>query len=339
MSDSSIKKKILLLHTGGTLGMDLEGSPDDSEVFLRVARTFAPQIFDIADIHIEIMFNKDSSNMLPQDWISIAKRLFERMAHFDGFVVIHGTDTMAFTASALSFMLKHCPKPVIITGSQRPLKDLRSDAPRNLTNAVEIAAQGKVQEVAIFFDSALIRGNRAKKISIPSFKAFESPNLPVLASVGVKTEYFPQPIPSGVFELDPRIETRILSIPLFPGFDPEIFSTAFRRGIKGLVLQAFGPGDIPLGETSIVTLIRGLLEQGIPTVICSQAIFGRVDLNLYETGRAARDAGAISAHDMTWECAVVKMMVLLGRGLSLSAFRSKFQKNLSGELSEIGTPL
>lgn len=334
MTDSNLKKNILILHTGGTLGMDLEGSPQDSEVFLRVLKTYAPQMFDLAEIKIEIMFNKDSSNMEPKDWIVIARRIQERMDAFDGFVIIHGTDTMAFTASALSFMLKNVPKPIVLTGSQRPLKDLRSDAPRNLTNAVEIATQGKVSEVCVFFDSSLIRGNRAKKISIPSFKAFESPNHPVLASVGVKTEYYPHSIPGGSFEFDPRIETRILSIPVFPGFDPEIFTALVKKGVKGVVLQAFGPGDIPLKGKAIVSMIRGLLEQGIPTVICSQAVFGRVDLNLYETGRAARDAGAISSGDMTWETSIVKMMILLGRGLSISAFRTQFQKNLVGELTE-----
>ncbi len=317
--------------------MDLEGSPQDSEVFLRVLKTYAPQIFDLAEVSIEVMFNKDSSNMEPRDWISIARKIDSLMSLYDGFVVIHGTDTMAFTASALSFMLCNCPKPVILTGSQRPLRDLRSDAPRNLTNAVEIAARGEIKEVAVFFDSALLRGNRAKKISIPSYKAFESPNLPPLATVGVKTEYFPQKLPVGPYLLDPRIETHVISLPLFPGINTELLNGLLHKGVKGVVLSAFGPGDIPMGEQSIVQLIRGLVEEGIPTVICSQAVFGRVDLNLYETGRAARDAGAISACDMTWETSIIKMMVLLGRGLALQAFRTQFQKNLSGELTEVNS--
>ena len=334
MVEAHKRKKILILHTGGTLGMDLAGTPQDSEVFLRVLKTYAPNIFDIANVEVQILFNKDSSNIEPKDWVVIARKLNAQMNDFDGFVITHGTDTMAFTASALSFMLTNLPKTVILTGSQRPLSDLRSDAPRNLTNAVEIATQNAVKEVCIFFDSTLIRGNRAKKISIPSFKAFESPNHPPLATIGTTTEYYSHALASGTFTFDPRIETSVASIPLFPGINTEMFQGLIDRGVRGLVLQAFGPGDIPIAERSVVNLIRNLTERGIPTVICSQAVFGRVDLNLYETGRAARDAGAISAVDMTWETVIVKMMILLGRGLSLQPFRDQFVRDLAGELTQ-----
>jgi L-asparaginase len=287
----------------------------------------------VAEIGLEILSNKDSSNMEPSDWVMIARRLDDVMNDWDAFVVTHGTDTMAFTASALSFMFRNPPKPIILTGSQRPLSDLQSDAPRNLINAVEIAADARINEVCIFFDSALMRGNRTKKVSIPSFKAFDSPNLSPLAKVGIKTEYNYTPLPEGPYGFDPRIETRVLSLPLFPGIDTDLLFELTTTGLRGLVLQAFGTGNIPVEETSVVNLIRSLTERGVPTVICSQASFGAVDLNLYETGRAARDAGAISAGDMTWESVVVKMMVLLGRGLSLEPFRDQFLSNLAGELS------
>ena len=228
----------------------------------------------------------------------------------------------------------HFDKPVIVTGSQKALSELRSDGPRNLIHSVEIAAAGKISEVCVFFDSSLMRGNRAKKVSIPSFRAFTSPNCPPLAEVGVNIEYFPSQIPSGAFHLDPRVETRVASLPLFPGINTELFSGLIDKGVKGVLLMAFGPGDIPLGEQSAVHLITSLVEKGIPTVICSQAVFGTVDLKLYETGRAAERAGAISAKDMTWEAALVKMMVLLGRGLSLEPFRIAFSKNLAGELTD-----
>jgi L-asparaginase len=273
--------------------------------------------------------------MTPADWVLIARSIHERLREWDGFVVTHGTDTMAFTASALSFMLESPGKPIILTGSQRPLIDPKSDAARNLVSAVEIAAEGRVKEVSIFFDSYLLRGNRAKKISIPSFQAFESPNHPPLARVGIKTDYLPAfPAGSGDYRFDPRIETRVACLPLFPGIDPDLFFGLVDKGIKGLILQAFGPGDIPLGEFSVAHLIRTLTEQGIPTVICSQAVFGAVDLSLYETGRAAERAGAITAGDMTWEAALVKMMVLLGRGLSIVPFGTAFRRNFAGELSE-----
>jgi len=331
---SSGKKRILLLHTGGTLGMTLSGQPDDSARFVDSLRQHAPANFEIADLHVEILFNKDSSNMVPGDWLKVARALSQRMSEWDGFVVTHGTDTMVFTASALSYMLPSPSKPIVMTGSQRPMADAKSDAARNLIAAVEIACEARVKEVTIFFDSYLLRGNRAKKVSIPSFQAFESPNLPPLARVGLRTDYVPAPYPSIESNPDFRIETRVAALALFPGMDIELFYGLIDKGVRGLVLKAFGPGDIPLGEHSVVHLIRALTEKGIPTVICSQALFGAVDLNLYETGRAAATAGAISAGDMTWEAALVKMMVLLGRGYPLGAFRAAFRKNLAGELTE-----
>jgi len=327
-------KRILILHTGGTLGMTMRGEPEDAPRFMDSLRQHAPRIFEIAHISFEIVCNKDSSNMTPSDWVELARRLHLRLPEWDGIVVTHGTDTMAFTASALSFMIENPTKPIVLTGSQRPLSDPKSDAARNLVSAVEIATEGRVNEVSIFFDSYLLRGNRAKKISIPSFQAFESPNHPPLARVGIKTDYLPTLRTDGPYRFDPRIETRVACLPLFPGIDPDLIFGLAAKGIKGLILQAFGPGDIPLGEFSVEHLIRSLTEQGIPTVICSQAVFGSVDLSLYETGRAAQRAGAISSGDMTWEAALVKMMVLLGRGLSIEPLRTAFGKSLAGELAE-----
>lgn len=325
-----------MLHTGGTLGMNLQGAPEDGPRFLETLRQHASRAFELADISVEIVLNKDSSNISPADWITIGRRIHDRMSEWDAFVVTHGTDTMSFTAAALSFMLEGLPKPVVLTGSQRPLTDPHSDAPRNFISAVEIAASGRIKEVSIFFDSLLLRGNRAKKVSVPSFGAFESPNFQPLAKTGMKTVFTPEvmPPPARAYRFDPRCETRVLSVPVFPGFDAEMLFPLVERGVRGLVLQAFGPGDIPSGGGAVAPWIRTLTEHGIPTVICSQAVFGGVDLDLYETGRAARDAGAISAGDMTWETCLVKMMLLLGRGLSWGPFRGEFARNLAGELSE-----
>ncbi len=295
-----MKKKIKIIHTGGTLGMKLTGNPEDKDLFLSNLKTHVPQIFELAETHVEILLNKDSSNIHPGDWVRMAKRVVELSASYDAFVITHGTDTMSFSAAALSMMLLNLGKAVIFTGSQKTLSDPRSDAPRNLIHSVEIAASGKINDVCIFFDSSLMRGNRAKKVSIPSYKAFTSPNFPPLAEVGVHIDYHPSPLPMGAFHFDPRVETRVASLSLFPGINTELFSGLIDRGVKGVLLQAFGPGDIPLGEQSVVHLITSLVERGIPTVICSQAVFGAVDLSLYETGRAAERAGAISAKDMTF---------------------------------------
>lgn len=331
----SNKKKLLILHTGGTLGMDLTGEPGDAVLFKERLLKYAPRIFELAEVDVEILFNKDSSNIRPSDWVALARRLDACMDKWDAFVVVHGTDTMSFTASALSYMILNPSKPIIVTGSQRPLMDARSDAPRNLIYAVELAVEGRFKEVCVFFDSLLMRGNRTKKLSIPSFGAFDSPNFPPLAKVGAHTEYSHAALPAGPYSFDPRLETRVASVSLFPGFDVETFFSLTEKNIKGLVLQAFGPGDIPLGEGSVAHLIRHLTEHGIPTVICSQALYGRVDLNMYETGRAALNAGAISAQDMTWEAALTKMMILLGHGCSLQTFRTAFQRPLAGELLEL----
>jgi L-asparaginase len=331
------RKKILLIHTGGTLGMNLTGEPHDTKLFLDILRKKAPQIFEIADITIEVLFNKDSSNIAPKDWVKLAKKIDASLPQWDGIVITHGTDTMAFTASVLSFMFEGLTKPVIITGSQLPLSDQMSDAIRNLNFSVLLACEAKIKEVCIFFDSQLLRGNRAKKISIPSFKAFESPNCAPLATVGTTTHYNSLlPVPEKPYKFDSRLETQILSIPLFPGINCDLFFPLVEQGgIKGLVLQAFGPGDIPLSEMSVVHLIRELTLKGIPTVVCSQAIYGSVDLSLYETGRAARDVGAVSSGDMTWESVIAKMMILLGRGTTLGGFRELFSLNLSGEISPL----
>jgi L-asparaginase len=326
-------KRVLLIHTGGTLGMELSGEPSDQERFLQSLKKNCPEIFEHAEIGLEVLFNKDSSNIHPRDWIMIGDCIHQQLANWDAFVVIHGTDTMAFTASALSYMLPGIQKPVILTGSQRPLIDPRSDAPRNLINAVELAAEGRCREIMIFFDSVLLRGNRAKKVSVSSFGAFESPNFPAIANVGAKVEWTMPESRTTPYSYDPRIETHVASVHLFPGLSVEILLPLLSQRIKGLIVHGFGPGDIPLGESSILHLIRSATEMGVPCVICSQAIYGSVDLNLYATGRNALEAGAISAGDMTWEASLTKMMVLVGRGAGRNRFISDFEASLAGERS------
>lgn len=314
--------------------MNLRGEPEDESRFQSILKEKTPQIFDFADVSIEIVLNKDSSNIRPGDWVRLAKKINSVLASSDGIVVTHGTDTMAFTTSVMSFFFSNPGKPIIFTGSQRPLSDPSSDAARNLTYAVQLAAGDKYSEVCLFFDSWLFRGNRVKKISIPSFRAFESPNFPPLATVGSTIQHSQViPPPGGPYRFDPRLETQILSLPLFPGLNLEFIYPIISKGVKALILQAFGPGDIPLGQGSVEFLIKKLTAEGIPTIICSQAIYGGVDLSLYETGRAAEQAGAISALDMTWESAIAKTMCLLGRGLPLGPFRETFNSNLAGEVT------
>lgn len=331
----SKKKKILILHTGGTLGMELTGRPSDASKFESNIRRFAPQVFDVAEAHVEILFNKDSSNFLPTDWSAIATTLDARMDEWDAFLITHGTDTMAFTASALSFMLKRPSKPIFLTGSQRPLLDARSDAPRNLIYAVELAALGRFNEVCLFFDALLIRGNRAKKTSIPTFHAFESPNFPPLAKAGVSTEFTPYKALKGEYHFDPRISADVDSLSFFPGMKLPPISYFLDKGTKAIILQGFGPGDIPSRPGGPeLSFLAELQEAKIPAVLCSQAIYGRVDPELYEAGRRALDWGVIPAGDMTWESAVCKAMVLAGRKVSYEKFGKEFKRSIAGEISD-----
>lgn len=332
-----MKPRILLLQTGGTIGMTPEGRPDEPAAFARRLRAKLPGLDELAEVHVESVMNKDSSDILPADWVALATRLFAARDDWDGFVVAHGTDTMAFTASALSFMLAGFPKPIIFTGSQRPLGDPLSDAARNLLYAVSFASRAELRgEIAIFFDHVLLRGNRAKKASAGRFDAFVSPNFPPLATVGVRTEFAHEPLRPQVTcapTLDARVEPRVLSLTLFPGIDLELCRPLLREGLQGVLLSAFGAGNIPLGNPRIPEFIRLLTQDGIPTVITSQTFQGAVDLSIYETGRAARDAGAIGAGDLTWEAALTKMMTLLGRGLRREEFQTEFTRNLAGELT------
>ena len=328
------KKDILILHTGGTLGMDLKGEPSDASLFLERVKKYAPRIFEIANISVEIVFNKDSSNIVPEDWAAIATSLDAQMDKYDAFIVIHGTDTMAFTASALSFMLQNPPKPIILTGSQRPLMDARSDAPRNLIYSVELATRSPFNEICIFFDALLMRGNRAKKISIPSFGAFDSPNFPPLAKAGVSTEFFPLQPSAGKYKFNPKMDPSVVNLTLFPGANIPEISFFKKYKAKALILQAFGPGDIPSKPADLISLLEELREHKIPVIICSQAINGRVDPHLYESGRKALEAGVIPASDMTWESVITKTMFLLGQKLSYSEFKDHFVANLAGEISD-----
>lgn len=333
-SSDAPKKKILILHTGGTLGMELTGKPSDASKFADNIRRFAPQVFEVADVQVEILFNKDSSNFLPTDWSAIATTLDARMDDWDAFLITHGTDTMAFTASALSFMLKSPPKPIFLTGSQRPLLDARSDAPRNLIYAVELAAQGRFKEVCLFFDALLMRGNRAKKTSIPTFHAFESPNFPPLAKAGVSTEFTPHQPLEGSYRFDPRISANVDNISFFPGMQLPPVSYFVDKGTNAVVLQGFGPGDLPSKPGGPeMSFLAELKEAKVPAILCSQAIYGRVDPDLYEAGRRALEWGVIPAGDMTWESAMTKAMILAGRKIAYEDFANEFKRSFAGEIS------
>lgn len=330
-------KKILLLHTGGTLGMneDLGKRVFVPPEFAHDIHEHVPQLEQLADIDVEILFNIDSSDIGISHWQQLADRVHKNIDRYDGFVIIHGTDTMVFTATALSFMLKNLPKPVILTGSQRPLSMIRNDARNNLINAVELATSG-INEVAILFSNRLFRGNRCKKISINEFDAFSSPNYPILAQVGLNIEMEDHLLlkPGGRFELLTAFDNRIACMRAFPGAQREYYRGLLKTDVRAVVLEAFGSGNIPLDGKGLLSFIKACTQDGRIVVINSQCIQGSVDLHRYGGGKQALEAGAWSAGDMTVEATMVKLMFLLGNHPGdPRKIQADFAESLAGEIT------
>lgn len=324
-----------MIHTGGTLGMT-GGRPGPLKPghFEEALRERVPELWRIADIRFEIHANVDSSEIDPELWQSLARRIHARIADVEGVVVTHGTDTMAYTAAALSFMLRDLPKPVVLTGSQVPLQEIRTDARLNLIDAVTAAVRGpELPEVAICFDSKLFRGNRARKQKIAEYDAFASPNLPPLGGLGVEVTIAPARPPSGPFRLLDRLEPRIHWMQVFPGIDPAPHVAHLESGaVKGLLVSAYGAGNFPMqGERSLLPLLRAARDRKIPVLVVSQAEKNAVALPLYESGAAALELGAIGAGDMTPEAAVVKLMHALAYGEDVAGVRELLLDDLAGE--------
>ena len=320
------RKRVLIIHTGGTLGMLPRG-----QGFTRDLPHLVPELGVLADVQVESPFLIDSSSTTPEHWQSLARLVAGQMPDFDGFVITHGTDTMAYTASSLSFMLRNLRKPVVLTGAQRPLMEVRNDARSNLLDAVEVATR-RVPEVVICFGGLVLRGNRARKRSLHDLRAFESPNHPGLGEVGVTLRLHRERFlaPRGRFSLHSRLDRRVVHVRLSPGFGSALLGLDVPE-VKGVVLEAFGAGNLPLGKDSPVSTLMEMRKRGIPVVLVSGSEHGGVDLSLYEGGRAARRAGAISGGDMTGEAAVVKLMLALGQEEGLDRIRSFMETPLAGE--------
>ncbi len=339
------RPRILIIYTGGTIGMI-----EDPET--KVLRPFdfnhlmenVPKV-KMLDYEIDNMqFDSpiDSSDMTPDDWKVIAKGIADNYDKYDGFVVLHGTDTMAYTASALSFMLENLRKPVIITGSQLPIGEVRTDGEENMITALQIAAardhdgRPMVQEVAILFENFLWRGNRASKRSADNFNAFCSNNYPPLARIGLDIYYDKDALARSAVQppLNPRynLDTSVISIELFPGLTPESLRHQLATpGIKGVVLRTFGAGNTPT-EPWFVDAIKEAIDKGIYIVNVTQCTSGSVRA-IYKGCDALSAAGVISGRDITFEAAITKLMFLLGIGLPPNAVRSYLNTALCGEMT------
>ena len=330
-------KKILLLQTGGTIAMDItHGEPKlDPSRWSEVLYKEIPELSEIADIHIEQLFFKDSSDVSLGDWVQIIEYVEEQYKSYDGFVILHGTDTMAYTASALSFGLQNLGKPVIMTGSQVPMSNIRSDARRNLVNAIEMATL-PVNEVAICFNDFVYRGNRTTKMSIGDFDAFSSPNFPPLAEIGLNIELnISAPAPQGELSMSTAFDPSVFLLKTFPGLNPALLEKMDLSEVRCIVVEAFGSGNFPVhGDGSLLPFLRRCIEHDTLLIFTSQAAYDAVDLGNYESGRKARDLGALSAGDMTTEATLTKMMYLLGNYEHGEKVKDLFQKNIAGELTE-----
>ena len=334
------KKKVCILYTGGTIGM-----VPTEHGFAPAPGTFARELDAIRDLSsprmpewdlVEFDPLLDSSNITYRQWNQIAGEIEKRYDDYDGFVVLHGTDTMAYSASALSFMLEGLSKPVVFTGSQIPLCELRSDGKDNLITSVLIAAQGKVREVCLYFSNVLLRGNRATKYSADGLIAFASPNYTELARAGISIDYRTKAFlnvdrntPMTVRRLK---NTRLGVIKVFPGIQFDLFTPIVHDDLQGLILETFGSGNIPNYDETLSGLIEEAARMGAIVVVCTQCPQGSVRLGTYEAGSALVRAGAVSGYNMTTEAAVAKLQYLLSQDLPHEQIRELMETSLRGEL-------
>jgi L-asparaginase len=338
------KARVLILYTGGTIGMMADARSGALQAMdLEHLEEHVPELERINVRLGAVAFETpiDSSDMRPEGWVRIAKLIAEHYDQYDGFVVLHGSDTMAYTASALSYLLEGLTKPVVLTGSQLPIGTIRTDGKENLLTAIEIAAareNGKpvVPEVAVYFEYSLYRGNRTVKVHAERFEAFRSPNWPVLAEAGVHIRYDRQallPARTGPLKVHERLDDNVGVIRLFPGIRAEWVRQALNTpGLRAAVLTTFGSGNGPT-DAAFLDALREARERGIVLVNATQCVGGRVEQGRYVTSKAFVDMGIVSAHDMTVEAAITKLMFLFGQGLSAEVVAQRFSAPLCGEVS------
>lgn len=329
-------KKIAIIHTGGTFAMESnkEGLLKPGDYVFDYIKSSVYPLFEEEIEQIQL-FNIDSSLFRPSHWKMLAEKISEIYDLYDAFVIIHGTDTMSYTAAALSFFFENLDKPVILTGSQLPLKAKRSDALQNLVASIEVAKSSGLNEVCVVFNNSVFRGNRAKKRDAWDFDAFYSPNLPKLIKLGIgmeKKEHLFIHKPSGIFEINTKMNDKVVLIPFFPGLDFSLlFPVVKENKVKGIVIEAYGSGNIPSDNPGLEELFKEAAEKKIPIVVCSQSPMGKVNLHLYEVANKADYYGLISGADMTREATLVKLMVALGRFNDLKKISKFMSLNIAGE--------
>ena len=334
-----MRKHIYIAYTGGTIGM----KPSDhgyipapgflSQTLAKMPEFHRPEMpyFTIHE-YAQLM---DSSDMSPSDWQRIADDIAVNYERYDGFIILHGTDTMAYTASALSFMFEDLSKPVIVTGSQIPLAELRSDGQVNLLNALYIAANYPIAEVSLFFNNRLLRGNRSRKVDADGFNAFDSPNFPPLLEAGIDIR-----LNAGVLATTTKMTVSVSQVQsqpiglvsLYPGISHEIIKNTLLQPVKALILLSYGVGNAPQNPALLAQLAYAA-QQDIVVLNCTQCLRGKVNMSGYATGNALKEAGVLSGSDMTPEAALSKLHYLLSRHISTAELKRELVKSIRGELS------
>jgi len=338
---------ILLIYTGGTIGMVKDYKTGILRTF-----NFDELLKHIPEINLlkctinSISFDKpiDSSNMNITNWVSIAEIIEENYEKFDGFVVLHGSDTMSYTASAISFMLENLSKPIIFTGSQLPIGDLRTDAKENLITSIEIAsAQEKgrpiISEVCLYFEYKLYRANRTTKINAEHFEAFTSPNFPPLGESGVHLKFNKQLIHKSIdikpLKVRKELDNNVVILKIFPGITKIVVESILgSKGLRGVIIETYGSGNAPT-EKWFVNLLKEAINKEIYIVNVTQCTGGSVIMGQYETSIELEKIGVISGNDITTESALAKLMYLLGQNISKNKFKYFFETQLRGEISMV----
>lgn len=340
------KAKILLIYTGGTIGMKKDFATGALKAFNFSKLLQRIPELKLLDCEIEtISFDNpiDSSNMNPEKWVQLAIIIEENYTLFDGFVVLHGSDTMSYTASALSFMLENLTKPIIFTGSQLPIGDLRTDAKENLITAIQIASlrqdeQAVVKEVCLYFEYKLYRANRTTKINAEHFKAFTSPNYPFLIESGVhltiNSEFF-LPLKNRMpFRVHKILDTNVIILKLFPGISEQVIDAVVGiPHLKGIVLETYGAGNASTADW-FLNVLQKAINKGIHIVNVTQCSGGSVRMGQYETSSVLLEIGVISGKDITTEAAITKLMYLLGQNIDATDFKEVFETSLRGEIQQ-----